>query len=153
MIVAAVLLMTFVVVEAHVAGPLLPLRVVLDRNRAGAFIALACNSFANLGMLLILTYELQTVMHATPLATGLALVPWAVASSVGAAVIGPRLMRRLPARALLIPGTLLLAGGLALLTQLTSTSGYVPLILVAESCKASAPGSMARRPCTPRWPA
>jgi len=130
--IAVALLVAFVVVEARVASPLLPLRVLLDRNRAGAFIALACNSFANFGLLLILTYELQTVMHATPLATGLALVPWAVASSVGAAVVGPRLMRRLPARALLVPGSLLLAGGLALLAQLTPTSGYVPLILVAE---------------------
>jgi hypothetical protein len=41
-------------------------------------------------------------------------------------------MRRLPARALLIPGSLLLAGGLVLLTQLTPTSGHVPLILLAE---------------------
>ena len=132
LVAAIVLLVAFVLVEARVASPLLPLRVLLDRNRAGAFIALACNSFANFGMLLVLTFELQTVMHATPLATGLALVPWAIASSVGAAVIGPRLMRRLPARALLTPGSLLLAIGLALLTQLTPTSGYAPLILLAE---------------------
>jgi MFS family permease len=73
--VAVALLVAFVVVESHVVSPLLPLRVLLDRNRAGAFIALGSNSFANFGMLLVVTYELQTVMHATPLATGFALVP------------------------------------------------------------------------------
>lgn len=46
-------------------------------------------------MLLVLTYELQVVLRASPLLTGAALVPWAIASSLGAAVIGPRLMHRL----------------------------------------------------------
>jgi len=44
-------------------------------------------------MLLVLSYELQVVLRASPLLTGAALVPWAIANSLGAAVIGPRLKR------------------------------------------------------------
>ncbi|MGA2514422.1 MAG: MFS transporter [Candidatus Limnocylindrales bacterium] len=132
LIAATGLLAAFVLVEARVGSPLLPLRVLLDRNRAGAFITLGLNSFSNFGMLLILTYELQVVLHASPLATGIALVPWAIAASIGAALVGPRLMNRLPARYLLTPGLLLLAAGLVLLSQLTPDTAYAPLILVAE---------------------
>lgn len=130
--VAAALLGAFVYVEHRARGPLLPLRVVRDRDRAGAFVALALQSFANFGMLLVLTYELQVVLSAPPLLTGAALVPWAIANALGAAVIGPRLMRRLPARVLLTAGLFLLAGGLALLARLSPVSGYVPLILATE---------------------
>ena len=114
LIAAVALLGAFVLVEARVASPLLPLRVLADRNRAGAFITLGLNSFSNFGMLLILTYELQVVLHASPLATGVALVPWAIAAAIGAAFVGPRLMNRLPARYLLTPGLLLLSVGLLL---------------------------------------
>ena len=132
LIAAVALLGAFVLVEARVGSPLLPLRVLADHNRAGAFITLGLNSFSNFGMLLILTYELQVVLHASPLATGVALVPWAIAAAIGAAFVGPRLMNRLPARYLLVPGLLLLAAGLILLSQLTPDTAYAPLILVAE---------------------
>ena len=132
LVAAAALLLTFVLVEARVRSPLLPLRVLADRNRAGAFIALGLNSFSNFGMLLILTYEIQVVLRASPLITGLALVPWAIANSVGAALVGPRLMPRVPARYLLTPGLLLCGAGNVLLAGLTAGSSYFPLILVAQ---------------------
>ncbi len=129
---AVVLLAAFVAVESRSANPLLPLRVLNDRNRVGAFVALGLNSFANFGMLLVLTYELQTVMRATPLATGVALVPWAIANGIGAAFVGPRLVSRLPARLALTPALLLLSAGLALLAQMSPDTGYLPLIFCAQ---------------------
>ena len=126
------LLAAFVVIESHVRRPLLPLRILTDRNRAGAFVALGLNSLSNFGMLLVLTYEIQVVLRASPLVTGAALVPWAIANSVGAAGVGPRLMPRLPARVLLVPGLLLCAAGNGLLATLSPASGYFPLIFAAQ---------------------
>ncbi len=76
--------------------PLLPLRVLRDRNRGGALIAMVVNSLSTFGMLLILTYQLQAVMGYSPLRTGLALVPFAAAAALGSALIAPWLAARPP---------------------------------------------------------
>jgi len=132
LVLGVVLLAAFLGLESRVPSPLLPLRVLADRNRAGAFVALGLNSFSNFGMLLVLTYELQVVLRASPLLTGLALVPWALASAVGAAFVGPRLMPRMPARRLLTPGLLSCSFGLVLLGQMTPATSYMPLIFIAQ---------------------
>jgi EmrB/QacA subfamily drug resistance transporter len=132
LVLGVVLLAAFLWLESQVPSPLLPLRVLADRNRAGAFVALGLNSFSNFGMLLVLTYELQVVLRASPLLTGLALVPWALASAVGAALIGARLMPRMPARRLLTPGLLSCSFGLVLLSQMTPATSYMPLIFIAQ---------------------
>ena len=126
-----VLLTAFVGWQSRAHTPLLPLRIVTDHNRAGAFIALALSSVANGGALLILTYQLQAVMHNTALAAGIAFVPFAVAVALNAAIIAPRLMAHLSPRYLVTTGILLCAGGFLLLTQLAPATTYVPLILVA----------------------
>ncbi len=129
---ALVLLTAFVVWQSRVRSPLLPLRILTDHNRAGAFIALAVTSFANGGTLLILSYQLQAILHNTALAAGIAFVPFAVAVGLNSAIITPRLMAHLAPRYLIATGILIYAGGLLLLTQLAPTTTYIPLILVAE---------------------
>ena len=57
---SAVLLAAFVAIERRVAHPLLPLRVVADRARGGAFLAIATASAGIFGVLLFLTFYLQT---------------------------------------------------------------------------------------------
>ena len=47
--VAAVLLTLFILIEQRVAHPLLPLRIVLDRNRGGSFLASLLVGTAMLG--------------------------------------------------------------------------------------------------------
>jgi EmrB/QacA subfamily drug resistance transporter len=112
--------------------PLLPLRVVSDRNRGGGLLAMVGNGLSTFGMLLILTYELQSVMGYSPLRTGLALVPFAVSAALGSAVIAPRLTVRVAPRWLIAAGLLLSAAGLAALVGLSPSSHYLPLILLAE---------------------
>jgi EmrB/QacA subfamily drug resistance transporter len=129
---AAALLGGFVARQAGCRHPLLPLRVVRDRNRGGALIAMVFNSVSTFGMLLVLTYELQSVMGYSPLRTGLALIPFAVAAAFGSAVIAPRLTMRIAPRWLVAAGLVLSAAGLLPLTVLTPASHYLPLILVAE---------------------
>jgi EmrB/QacA subfamily drug resistance transporter len=128
---AAVLLGGFAARQVGRPDRLLPLRVVLDRNRGWGMIALIVNGLSTFGMMLILTYQLQSVMHYSALATGLAIVPFAVATGLGAAFAAPWLMTRVAPRWLLSASIVIEAAGLIPLIWLTPSSGYLPLILVA----------------------
>jgi EmrB/QacA subfamily drug resistance transporter len=131
LVAAAVLLGWFVARQVGRPDRLLPLRVLLDRTRGWAMVGLIVNGLSTFGMLLILTYQLQSVMHYSALRTGLALVPFAAAAAVGSAVIAPALMRRVRPRWLIAASIAVEAAGLVPLIWLTPGSRYVPLILVA----------------------
>jgi EmrB/QacA subfamily drug resistance transporter len=129
---AIALLALFVAWQARAAQPLLPLRIVLDRNRGGAYLSVALGLAGMFGAFLFLTYYLQVVLRFTPLQAGLAFLPITLASQVGSWVIAARLMPHLPARFLMAPGALVAAAGMALLTQLQPDSNYLALVLPAE---------------------
>ncbi|HEX7262661.1 MAG TPA: MFS transporter [Candidatus Dormibacteraeota bacterium] len=126
------LLALFAAWQTRAANPLLPLRIVLDRNRAGAYLTTAFVIAGMFGAFLFLTYYLQVVLHFSPLQAGLAFLPMTVASQAGSWLIAARLMPRVPARALMAPGALVAAAGMGLLTQLQPDSNYLLLVLPAE---------------------
>ncbi|MGW3283483.1 MFS transporter, partial [Streptomyces sp. NPDC001002] len=130
-IASAVLLISFVVVEAKVKAPLLPLRVITDRNRGGIYLSLGIAIIAMFGTFLFLTYYLQVVKGFSPIETGFAFLPMIVGMMVGSTQIGTRLMTRLPARLLMGPGFLVAAVGMLLMTQLEIGSSYASIILPA----------------------
>jgi len=132
LVASVALLALFVVREARTANPLLPLRIVLDRNRGGAYLAVMLAIAGMFGAFLFLTYYLQVVLRYTPLQAGLAFLPMTVASQVGSWAIARTLMPRVPARALMAPGLLVAAAGMAVLTQLRVDGGYLLHILPAE---------------------
>ena len=129
---SAVLLVLFVLREARTPSPLLPLRIVTDRNRGGAYLAVGLALAGMFGAYLFLTYDFQVVMHYTPLKAGLAFLPITVASQAGSWLIARRLMPLTPPRALMAPGALVAAAGLVLLTQLHAGSNFVSVVLPAE---------------------
>ncbi|WP_331767227.1 MFS transporter [Embleya sp. NBC_00896] len=129
---AAVLLASFVFVESRVKSPLLPLRVIADRNRAGIYLSLGLAIIAMFGMFLFLTYYLQIVKDFSPVMTGLAFLPMIAGMITGSTQIGARLMTRVPARLLMGPGFLTAGLGMLLLTQIEVGSSYVGLILPAQ---------------------
>jgi EmrB/QacA subfamily drug resistance transporter len=129
---SVVLLALFVAWQTRAANPLLPLRIVLDRNRGGAYLTTAFVIAGMFGAFLFLTYYLQVVLRYSPLQAGLAFLPMTVASQAGSWLIAARLMPRLPARALMAPGALVAAVGMGLLTQLQPDSNYLMLVLPAE---------------------
>jgi MFS family permease len=94
-------------------------------------VALIVNALSTVGMMLILTYQLQSVMHYAALETGIALIPFAAAGAVGSALMAPWLMVRVPPRWLVAVSVVIEAAGLVPLIWLTPTSQYLPLILVA----------------------
>jgi EmrB/QacA subfamily drug resistance transporter len=133
LLVAAVLLLAvFVVVESRVATPLLPLRVVTDRNRGGVYLSLGLSVIGMFGLFLFLTYYLQVVKGYTPFATGLAFLPMIVGMVTGSTQIGSRLMNVLPPRLLMGTGFLVSALGILMLTQLRVESSYVSVVLPAQ---------------------
>ncbi|GAA1949054.1 MFS transporter [Kitasatospora viridis] len=123
-IAAAVLLISFVIVESRLRAPLLPLRVVTDRNRGGSYLALGLAVIGMFGLFLFLTYYMQNILGYTPVTTGVAFLPMVAGMITGSTQIGARLMNRVPARFLMGPGFLVAAVGMAILTQIKVDSSY-----------------------------
>ncbi|MGW6903107.1 MFS transporter [Streptomyces sp. NPDC054940] len=128
---SGVLLAAFVLVEAKVKAPLLPLRVVTERNRGGVYLSLGLAIIAMFGLFLFLTYYLQIVKGYSPVKTGFAFLPMIVGMIVGSTQIGTRLMTRVAPRLLMGPGFVVAALGMLLLTQLEIGSSYAALLLPA----------------------
>jgi EmrB/QacA subfamily drug resistance transporter len=127
-----VLLAVFAVVESRVAHPLLPLRVVWDRTRGSAYFGVAVAMIAMFGTLLLLTYHLQVVEGYSPVRTGVAFLPLTAAVLVSAGGVASRLLPRVPPRALMAPGLLLAAAGLAWLVLLDTGTSYASGALPAQ---------------------
>ena len=125
------LLAAFVFAEQRVSHPLLPLRVILDRTRGGAYVAVGLAGVAIFGVFLFLTYYLQVVKAETPLATGLLFLPFVgcilISSNISSIVTLPRFGPRV----LIASGMLLGAAAMAYLTQITVTSSYASSVLPA----------------------
>jgi len=128
----AFLLGCFVAWQAKGPNPLLPLRILKNRNRAGSFLTIVLAQLGLFGTFLFLTYLLQTVDHFSPLKTGLAFLPLMAVNGVAATQLASRLMPYVRTRLLVIPGLLAAALGVALLTQLTPASAYATHVLPAE---------------------
>ncbi|MCM2413556.1 MULTISPECIES: MFS transporter [unclassified Streptomyces] len=129
---SVVLLSAFVLTESKVRSPLLPLRVVMDRNRGGVYLSLGLAIIAMFGLFLFLTYYLQVVKGYSPIKTGFAFLPMIAGMITGSTQIGARLMTRVPARKLMGPGFLTAAVGMLLLTQLQIDSSYAAVILPGQ---------------------
>jgi EmrB/QacA subfamily drug resistance transporter len=128
---SVVLLGGFVMIEARVAHPLLPLRVLADRTRGGSYLALGLTYASNIAVFLFLTYYLQRTKGFSPIETGLAFLPLTAMIMLAAMSANVVLLRRLGPRPLLVLGMLLAAAGLVWLAQLTPGSGYAGHVLPA----------------------
>ncbi len=127
---AAVLLVAFVLIESRSAHPLLPLRVVKDSNRAGAYISALMVGAGMFAMFLFLGIFLQTILGYSPIKAGFAFLPFSL-GVILAAGIAARLLPRFGPRPLMIPGLLAGAAGMLWLAQLQSDSAYVTHVLPA----------------------
>ena len=131
-LVAVALLASFIVWQSRGPHPLLPLRVLRNRNRAGSYLTIMLAVVGMFGTFLFLTYLLQTIDHYSPLKTGIAFLPLLVLNGVAATQLASRLMPYVPTRLLVVPGLLVAAVGVALLTRLTPTAPYATHVLPTE---------------------
>jgi EmrB/QacA subfamily drug resistance transporter len=127
-----VLLAVFVLAERRVAHPLLPLRIVLNRFRGGAYLAIGLSSIGVFGIFLFLTYYLQLTLAYSPVKSGLAFLPMVAAIIAASTISSGVLMPRVGPRPLITAGLLIAAGGLALMAaQLGLRTSYLDWILPA----------------------
>ncbi|MFI0350690.1 MFS transporter [Actinomadura sp. 9N407] len=125
-----VLLAAFVAVEVRSSRPLLPMHVLLDRARAGAFISITLMFVAMFGFYLFMSYYTQTVLGYSPVQAGMTLIINALAALIGSTLIAGRLLGRVAPGALIVPGLAVAAAGMFILTFLTAQSSDVlPLYL------------------------
>jgi EmrB/QacA subfamily drug resistance transporter len=129
--VAVALLVSFVVIEARTAHPLLPLRVVLERNRGGSFLVSFLVAGGLFGMFLFLTYYLQGTLHYSALRTGFAFLPFS-AGIVAGATIASRLIGRAGPRNLMTFGLVISVLGLLWFAQIGVAAAYLVHVLPAE---------------------
>jgi EmrB/QacA subfamily drug resistance transporter len=128
---AVVLLSAFVVIEKRAAHPLLPLRVIADRVRGGAYLAIGIAGIAMFGVFLFLTYYLQLTKGFTPIETGLAFLPMTAAIMITATSVNIRFLSRIGPRPLLILGMVLGSAAMVWLAQLEPDSSYIGHVLPA----------------------
>lgn len=119
----AALLLVFLLVEAAVRNPLLPLPILRDRGRGGAYLAILLTAAGMFGVFLFLSFYLQGVKNYSALETGLAFLPMTGGILLSSGVVS-QLMTRVPPRFLMGPGLLLAAAGMALLARLDIGSEY-----------------------------
>lgn len=128
-----VLLGVFVWVQTKVSNPLLPLRVVTHRVRAGAFLIQAVAGSVMIGATLYLTFHLQIVLGQGALEAGIASLPLPLGTML-LAPLATRLLGVIGPRPMLIGGPLVVAAGLFLLSFITPGGNYfaqvAPALLV-----------------------
>jgi predicted MFS family arabinose efflux permease len=118
-----VLLIAFVVVESRAAYPLLPLRVVLERNRGGAFLATLLIVVGMFAMFLFVSYYMQEVLHYSAARAGVAFLPFALGVIVAAGLTTP-LVPKIGPRVVISFGLLVAGGGMLWLTQIGVHTSY-----------------------------
>jgi MFS family permease len=121
-----VLLAFFAFWQTRARYPLLPPRVVLNRNRGGSYLTILVAGAAMFGIFLFLTYYLQTTLHYSPLITGVAFLPMIGALVVGAQLSNIVLMPRIGPKALVGVGMLAAAAGMAWMTRIGVHTGTRP---------------------------
>ena len=123
------LLVIFAWWQTRAAHPLLPPRVVLDRNRGGAYLAVLIAGVGMFGIFLFLTYYLQTILGYSPVKTGVAFLPTIVMVMLFAQIANIFLMPRIGPKPLITVGMLLAAAGMMWLTRIGVHSSYATVIV------------------------
>jgi EmrB/QacA subfamily drug resistance transporter len=126
---SAVLLAGFIVLERRVKDPLLPLHIVWDRARGGAYASIALAGSAVFAVFLFLTYYMQQNLGLSPLTTGLGFLPMTAMIVLTATTVQTRVLHRTGARPLVLGGMTLGLIAMLLLTRLTPHGSYVGEVL------------------------
>ena len=128
---AAVLLTGFVALERRVAHPLLPLHVVWDRARGGAYASIALAGSAVFAVFLFLTYFMQQDLGFSPVRTGLGFLPMTAMIVLTSTTVQTRVLHRTGAKPVVMTGMTLGVVAMLLLTRLTPGGSYAGQVLPA----------------------
>lgn len=123
-LIGLVVLIAFVWWQRRSPHPLLPLRIVMNRTRAGSLVSLLLTTLGVYAVFLLLAYYLEETLGFTPLRTGFAFLPLVLAITLSAGFASARLLARTGPRPLVPTGMLLAGMGMVLFTRLTPYSDY-----------------------------
>ena len=133
---ATVLLIAFVVIESKVKNPLMPLRVLTERNRGGSYLGSLIVGAGLFSMFLFLGLYLQVILGYTPLRSGFAFIPFSLGIIIFAGVAS-QLLPKFGPKPLMVPGLIFAGIGLLMLTRITPETGYtthvLPSLLIMSS--------------------
>jgi EmrB/QacA subfamily drug resistance transporter len=124
LIAGVALLIVFAFWMGRAAHPLLPPRVVLDRNRGGAYLSMLIAAAGMFATFLFLTYYLQETLGYSPVVTGFAFLPIAGSIAVAANLSTIVLMPRFGPKPLVATGLLVGAGAMIWFAQLGPHTSY-----------------------------
>ena len=127
---AVVLLVAFVWWETRAKNPMLPLRVVLDRNRGGSYLVFLLVGAGLFAMFLFLTYYFQLNLGYSPLKSGFAFLPFSAGIILTAGIVA-QLLPRFGPKPIMVPGLVMAVVGMLLLTQITQDTSYWTHVLPA----------------------
>jgi EmrB/QacA subfamily drug resistance transporter len=131
---AAVLLIAFVLWQRRATHPLLPLGIILDRNRGAAYSSVLIAGIGMFGIFLFVTYYLETSLKYTPIQTGVSFLPMigmlVLAAQLSTNIFVPRFGPKI-----MVPfGMSLGVIGMLYLTHLdlhsTYASGLLPALMI-----------------------
>ncbi|WP_033260437.1 MULTISPECIES: MFS transporter [Kitasatospora] len=129
LVAGALLLIAFAWWQTRAEHPLLPLRVVLDRDRGASFIAMFLSGAGMFGVFLFLTYYLQQILGYTPVTTGVAFMPLVACMVVASVVATNSLLPRFGGKVLVPIGMALACASMLWLTRLDTDSNYAAHVL------------------------
>jgi EmrB/QacA subfamily drug resistance transporter len=139
---ALVLLVAFVLWQRRAAHPLLPLAIVLDRNRAASYLSILIAGAGMFGIFLFVTYFLQASLGFSPMQTGFSFLPMVLMLVLAAQLSTNFLLPRLGAKVMVPIGMALGTVGMLLLTRLQLDSVYAVDVLPALMVLGLAMGSI-----------
>ena len=125
---AAIALALFLGIERRAPQPLMPLRLLANRNRAGAYLNMLFIPASMFGVFFFLSQFLQDVLGFSPLMAGVAFLPLTLVLFATVRVV-PRLLPRLGPKPIMVCGAALIAAAISWLAQLSATSSYAAAIV------------------------
>lgn len=129
--VGVVLLGLFGWLQSRVANPLLPLRIIADRTRAGSYLTIFITGTGLFAVFLFVTYYLQVNLGYSPVMTGLAFMPMILGLVFTATRSTAVILPRFGPRPSMVVGMLLSSSGMLYITQISLDSSYVIDIMPA----------------------
>ncbi|MEV6965386.1 MFS transporter [Hamadaea sp. NPDC051192] len=125
------LVAVFVFLQMRVRNPLLPLRILLDRNRGGAYLGSLFVGAGLFGSFLFMTFYFQRTLGYSPMKAGLAALPVSAGVFVAAAVAS-QFVPKVGPKAFMVTGGVFATVALLWLTQIGVDTAYVSHVLPAQ---------------------
>ena len=123
------LLAAFVVLQTRAVHPLLPMRVLLDRNRGGSYLSMFLLAIGMFAIFLFLTFYVQQDLGFSPIESGVGFLPMVATLMISATMATSVLLPKFGPKPLLPLGMLIAAAGMLWFSRIDTASTYASGVL------------------------